>query len=101
MIKTMMTCSAAALTVAFLSVGGAQAAMAPMTSDAAPNLHKVDCAIGFHLGPAGACIIGTPDPEVRERVIERRSSDEGCATRTVKRTDPDGNTETRTTSNCD
>ena len=35
-----------------------------------------------------------------DRVIERRSSDEGCETRQVKRTDPDGNTETRTSSNC-
>ncbi len=101
MMKTLMMCSAAALTAALLSFGGAQAAMAPVAPGATPNLHKADCAIGFKLGPAGACIIGTPDHDDQERVIERRTTDEGCATRTVKRTDPDGNSETRTTSNCD
>jgi hypothetical protein len=96
-----IACSAAALAVAaFLSLGGAQAAMLPVVPDAAPNVIKADCAVGFHLGPAGACIIGTPDHVEHDRVIERRSADEGCETRQVKRTDPDGNTETRTSSNC-
>ena len=98
MMKTWMTCSAAALTFAFLSVGGAQAGMTPVAPGAASTVQLADCAVGFHLGPAGACIIGTPDHD--DRVIERRSADEGCETHTVKRSDPDGNTETRTSSNC-
>jgi hypothetical protein len=99
MSKTVTTCCAA-LAVAFLCAGQASAAMAPAVPSVASSLQKVDCAVGFKLGPAGACIIGTPDPVEHDRVIERRSSDEGCETRSVKRTDTDGTSETRTTSNC-
>ena len=50
------TICAAALTVALLSVGGAQAGMTPAAPGAGSDLLWADCAVGFHLGPAGACI---------------------------------------------
>jgi len=86
-----------------LSAGASQAAMAPATHFDGSNIQRTDCAVGFHLGPAGACIIGTPDVEPAPRVIEehRATHDEGCETRSVQRSDPMGNTETRTKTNCD
>ena len=73
------------------------ASMYPVARDATPYILHVDCAAGFHLGPVGTCIIGTDDPPV---VVEHRDPDVGCETKTVKRTDAAGNTETKTKSNC-
>jgi hypothetical protein len=94
-------CAAALTVAALLSTGGAQAGMTPVAPGGAADFQLADCAVGFHIGPAGACIIGTPDHVEHDRVIERRSADEGCATKTVKRTDGEGNSETRTATNCD
>ena len=91
---------ASALILAALSQTPAVAGMTPARGLASPALQQVDCAVGFHLGPAGACIIGTPDPEPRV-IEERRATDENCETRSVKRTDERGNSETRTRTNCD
>ena len=99
MSKISIAASAAAMTLAALLGAPAQAGMTPATRFEAPLVQPVDCAVGFHLGPAGACIIGTPEPE--HRVIEeRRATDEGCETRSVHRTDDMGNSETRTRTNC-
>jgi hypothetical protein len=96
-----ISCSAAAVTVAaFMSAGGAQAAMSPVVHYGDPSVQRVDCAAGFHIGPLGACIIGTEE-EPHDKVIERRATDEGCETKSVQRSDAMGNSETRTKSNCD
>ena len=95
-----ITCSAAAVTIAaFMSGAPANAAMAPALHPSDPALQRVDCAVGFHIGPAGGCVLGTEEP--RERVIERRATDEDCATKTVRRTDDAGNSVTHTRTNCD
>src|SRR4051812_26211606 len=97
-----ITSSAAIAAFAFaLSVGAPQAARAPATHFADSSIQRTDCAVGFPLGPAGACIIGTPDPEPRVIEERRATHDEGCETRSVHRTDDMGNTETRTKTNCD
>jgi hypothetical protein len=96
-------CAAAAAIAAFISVGSTRAAMSPVVPHAVPNVHHVDCAVGFHLGPAGACIVGTDDaarPHERRATDEDRPVDEGCKTKSVQRTDSEGNTETKTKSNC-
>jgi hypothetical protein len=109
-VQKLMGCTAAAAVAAFISIGGAQAAIYPAVhygnqgSQHTPDIHHVDCAVGFHIGPAGACVLGTDDPpppaEHRE-IIERRSVDEGCQTKSVHREDSMGNSETKTKSNCD
>jgi hypothetical protein len=99
-----ITCSAAAIALAALmSAGAAQAAMSPVHRYDAPNLQNVDCAVGFHLGPVGTCVIGTDNPPPGPppgAVIEHRATDEGCQTRSVRREDSAGNSETRTATNC-
>jgi hypothetical protein len=99
--------AAAAAVAAFMSAGPTQASMYPATHYGAPNVHHVDCAVGFHIGPLGTCVVGVDDrPPPREpppdRIIEHRSVDEGgCETKSVHRTDAVGNSETRTKTNCD
>ena len=96
-----ITGSAAALAiVAFVSCGAAQAAMSPVVHNDTSIVQRVDCAVGFHLGPAGACIIGTDSPP-REKLIERRATDDGCETKSVHRSDGMGNSETHTKTDCD
>jgi hypothetical protein len=87
----------------FASVATTQAAMSPVRSFATPNVRSVDCAVGAHIGPVGGCIIGTDDPP--PVVVERRAADapnpsDGCATKSVTRTDNMGNSETKTKTNC-
>jgi hypothetical protein len=99
-------CAAAAAIAAFMTVGPTQASMYPSVHSSAPNVQHVDCAVGFHIGPLGTCVVGVDDrPPPREpppdRVIEHRSVDEGCETRSVNRTDAVGNSETHTKTNCD
>ena len=96
----LMSCGAAIAFAASISVGPTQAAMYPISPSSGPQAIPVDCAVGFHIGPAGACVLGTE--ERHDRVIEeRRATDEGCATHSVNRTDAAGNSETHTTTNCD
>lgn len=99
-------CSAAAIIGAgalFATATGVQATMLPASHYATSYVQHVDCALGAHIGPLGACIIGTDDnPPV---VVEHRTADapqggDGCSTKSVTRTDGAGNTETRTNSNC-
>ena len=83
------------------SATAAQAAMSPTTTNAASSVHRVDCAVGAHLGPLGACVFGEPDRD-RDVVIERRSADEPrCRTKTVMETDGMGNTVRRSKTVCD
>jgi hypothetical protein len=52
----------------------------------------------------GTCVIGTDEPRDAPPppVVEHRSVDEGgCETRSVNRTDSEGNSETRTKTNCE
>jgi len=87
----------------FASLATTQAAMRPTIHYAADNVQRVDCAVGAHIGPLGTCIFGAPDRDDRP-VIEHRSVDaprEGCRTKTVRRTDEMGNSETRSRTDCD
>jgi hypothetical protein len=88
------------------SVTVAQAAMLPVPHYATPSVHQIDCAVGAHLGPLGACIVGNDDNRA-PAVVEHRSADVpdhhdagGCATKSVNRTDDTGNSETKTKTNC-
>ena len=92
-----ITSGAAAFAVAtLLSLSPVQAAMSPSIQNGDASVQRVDCAVGFHLGPAGACIIGTDD----RPVVEHRATDEGCQTKSVTRSDDTGSV-TKTKTNCD
>jgi hypothetical protein len=107
-------CAAAAAFASFISINAAQAAMSPITHyGKTPPVHHVDCAVGFHIGPLGTCIMGADDvappppgpPAVvidgpAPAPIEGRAADEGCETRSVKRQNSFGDSETRTVTNC-
>jgi hypothetical protein len=102
---------ASAAVASLIFIGSAQAAMAPAIPPGAPSVQFVDCAVGFHIGPAGACILGSdndppPPPPPRAVVVDPppavvEHNDGGCETKSVNRTDAMGNSETRTKSNCD
>jgi hypothetical protein len=79
-----------------------------MVPGGSPSVHDVDCAVGFHIGPAGACILGVDrdPPPPRAVVVDPppvvvEHGDGGCETKSVNRTDAMGNSETKTKSNCD
>ena len=102
-------CAASAALASLISIGSTQAAMAPVAHPGNPSIHNVDCAVGFHIGPAGACILGSdndrppPPPAVvvdpPPVIVEH--NDGGCETKSVNRTDAVGNSETKTKTNCD
>jgi hypothetical protein len=98
-------CGASAALASLISIGATQAAMAPAFNPGSPNVHYVDCAVGFHIGPAGACIIGVdndpPPPPPHAVVVNPPPNDGGCETQSVNRTDAAGNSETKTKTNCD
>ena len=96
-----ITSSAAAVAfAAFMTAGGAQAAMSPAVHFGTSNVQHVDCAAGLHIGPVGGCILGTDEHHDNDRVTEHRAADEGCQTKSVQRTDGTGNSETHTKTNC-
>jgi poly(3-hydroxybutyrate) depolymerase len=99
-VQKTITFAAAAAIASFMSIGASQAAMSPLVLRGAPDTHHVDCAVGFHIGPLGTCVIGVDEPRDAPPVVEHRSVDEGCETKSVNRTDADGNSETRTKTNC-
>jgi hypothetical protein len=100
-IQKLTGCAAAAAIAAFMTIGPAQASMYPAVHYGNSNVHHVDCAVGFHIGPLGTCVLGDDrPPPPPDRVIERRSVDEGCQTKSVKREDAEGNSETRTRTDC-
>jgi hypothetical protein len=80
-------------------------------------IQTVGCAVGAHIGPLGACVIGTEDPQ--PVVVEQRAADvplppvrdesttrtmtqdsNGCATKTIEKNDGMGNSAAKTQSNC-
>jgi hypothetical protein len=98
-------CAAAAAIAAFISTGSPQAAMSPISHYGTQNVHHVDCAVGFRIGPLGTCVVGVdnpppPPPGDRPVVVERRGVDDGCQTESRNRTDSEGNSETQTRTNC-
>ena len=100
-------CGASAALASLISIGSTQAAMAPVVHAGNPNIQNVDCAVGFHIGPAGACILGADNdpPPPRAVVVDPPPAavvpnDGGCETRSVNRTDAAGNSETKTKTNC-
>jgi hypothetical protein len=88
----------------FASMASAQAAMLPTSTYVINNVHRVDCAVGAHIGPLGTCIFGTPDhPDDRPVVIEHPpeyAPRDGCATKTVRETDEMGNSVSRSRTEC-
>jgi hypothetical protein len=120
-VRQLMGCSIAAAVGAGVLLGSvaAQAAMLSAPRYATSYVQHVDCAVGAHVGPLGGCILGhddNPPPVVIERrvddnpapvVIERRAADapdlrgpDGCASKSITRTDGSGNSETKTKTNC-
>ncbi len=99
-VQKLAGCTAAAALAVFLPIGATQAAMSPAVHYGVSNIQHVDCAVGFHLGPVGTCVLGVdnPPPPV---VVERPVDPPGCETKSVKRTNGEGDSVTRTTTNCD
>ena len=108
-LRQLMGCSAAAIVGAGAMLGSvatAQATMLPIPLYAISSVQNVDCAVGAHIGPLGGCILGVDNapPPV---IVERRAVDvtppveeDGCASKSMTRTDGQGNSETRTKTNC-
>jgi len=108
-LRQLMGCSGAAIVGAGAMLGSvatAQAAMLPAPHYANSSIQHIDCAVGAHIGPLGGCILGidnAPPPVI----VERRAVDvapaveeDGCASKSMTRTDGQGNSETRTKTNC-
>ena len=90
-------CSAA-VGAMFASIAPTQATMYRITQYSMPYIQHVDCAVGFHLGPLGTCVIGTDDPG--PAVVERHDDNVGCETKSVTKQDAAGNSVTKTKTNC-
>ena len=100
MVRTLMGCAATAAVIGFLSVGPSQAAMAPVVQYGHPAIQNVDCAVGMHMGPAGVCVVGVEERH-DDKVIEHRSADEDCKTKSVTKENAEGDTKTKTMTKCD
>jgi len=111
LLRTLLGGSTAAVlgcSYVLISASAMQAAMLPTAMKSSPTIQHIDCAVGAHLGPLGACILGSdsaPPPDAPV-VVEHRAADvpvapaEGCSTTSINRTDSNGNSETKTRSNC-
>ena len=97
---SIVTVAASTVLLTVFSAGTSQASMSPNFPHASANSQMVDCAAGFHIGPLGACL-GASDEERHDTVIEKRAVEDGCQTKSVRRSDDQGNSETRTSTNCD
>jgi len=82
----------------FASAATAGAAFLPTTRFAINHVQHVDCAVGAHIGPLGACIFGSPYSDNRRAVDAPR---EGCSTQTVERTDGMGDSVAKSRTECD
>jgi hypothetical protein len=94
-------CSAAAIISVAAMLAGvvpSQAAMQHAAFYASSDVRHVDCAVGAHVGPVGGCILGTDDPH--PVVAEHRDNNGGCETKSVSKQDAQGNTETKTKTDC-
>jgi hypothetical protein len=115
MIRHLLIGSALALALASTVPASAGTFAAPLNSNL--PIQTVGCAVGAHLGPLGACIIGTEDPA--PVVVEHRAADvplppvrdesttrtmtqdsNGCATKTIEQNDGMGNSAAKSQSNC-
>ena len=107
-LRQLIGCSTAALVGAgamLASVATTQATMLPVSRYATPDVQYVDCAIGAHIGPLGACILAHDDNRpvgVQRRIIDAPDpqSADGCSTKSVVRTDGNGDSETHVGTNC-
>jgi hypothetical protein len=99
-VRKLVVCSAAAVAVGavFASIAPTQANMYRITQYSTPYIQHVDCAVGFHLGPLGTCVIGADDPG--PAVVERHDDNVGCETKSVTKQDAAGNSVTKTKTNC-
>jgi len=100
-VRKLLGCSpAAAVAVGamFASISPTQATMYRITQYSTPYIHHVDCAVGFHLGPLGTCVIGVDDPG--PAAVERHDDNVGCETKSVTKQDAAGNSVTKTKTNC-
>jgi hypothetical protein len=105
------------ITCASMTAGHAGILNAPL--DAKLAIHNVDCAVGMHIGPVGACVGGSEEAVLKHTdapvVIERRTADaptdvtteksvthdaNGCTTKTIEKTDDMGNSAAKSKSNC-
>jgi hypothetical protein len=98
--------------LALIGAGSMFATAAPLTAipaaqQRAPFVRHVNCAVGAHIGPLGACVGGTDDTPAAASptIVEHRSADvpvqpDGCHTKSVTRTDGAGDSETKTKTNC-
>jgi hypothetical protein len=82
----------------FASIVPTQATMYPAAHFTTPYVQHVDCAAGLHIGPLGGCILGNDEP--RHEGVEHRDDQGGCDTKTNKKEDSMGNSETKTKTNC-
>jgi hypothetical protein len=114
MIRHCLMGSAFALALASVVPAGAGTFAAPLNSNL--PIQSVACAVGAHIGPLGACVIGAEDPP--PVVIERRAVDappppvdgtttrsvtqdaNGCTTKTIEHNDGMGNSASKSQSNC-
>ena len=102
-LQKLTVCAAAtAALAASVWVIPTQASMYPIARAAKPYIQHVDCAVGFHLGPVGTCVVGAPDAPPPPPVVVDRAAppDQGCETKSITRRDSEGNSETRTKTNC-
>ena len=98
LVHKLVGCSAVvAVGAMFASIAPTQATMYH-TQFSTPYIQHVDCAVGFHLGPVGTCVIGTDDPG--PAVVERHDDNVGCETKSVTKQDAAGNSVTKTKTNC-
>jgi hypothetical protein len=98
--------------LALVGAGSMFATAAPLTAVPAvqqmtPFVQHVDCAVGAHIGPLGACVLGTDDTPAPAppTIVEHRSADapvapDGCQTKSVTRTNGMGDSETKTKTDC-
>jgi hypothetical protein len=114
MLRHCLMGGALALALASAVPASAGTFAAPLNSSL--PIQTVACAVGAHLGPLGACVIGAEDPP--PVVIEHRAADvpppppdgtttrsvtqdsNGCTTKTIEQNDGMGNSAAKSQSNC-
>ena len=87
------------------SVATTQAVTLSVTHYRTPPVRQVDCAVGAHIGPVGGCIVGNdnrPPVVVEHRLMNAPDPQaaDGCSTKSITRTDSNGDSVARTKTNC-
>ena len=103
-------CGAGAAVASLLTLGAAEAAMStPAQVGVKAPIERVDCAVGFHIGPLGTCVIGVenaaPPPaavvvDPPPAVVENPGPAGGCETQSVKKENAQGESVTHSRTNC-